>query len=79
MSKDEQEYKKFLVDQINWCKEQDMILFQIETKLREMKKLAESVLIFDFNEIEKENINFQIKYLNREVIQLKEQLHSIVH
>lgn len=79
MSNEEQEYKKFLVEQVDWCKEQEKILIQIEIKLREMKKLAESVLIFDFTNIEIKRINLQINQLNREVLQLKEQLNSIVH
>lgn len=79
MSKNEQEFKKFLEEQVNWCREQDDILVQIEMKLYEMKKLAESILINELTNAENENVNLQINKLNLEVLQLKQRLNSIVH
>lgn len=40
MDKDEQERKQFLEQQLEWCREQDRILGEIEEKLQEMKKIA---------------------------------------
>lgn len=40
MDKDQLELKKFLVEQVEWCKRQDSMLEQIENKLYEMKELA---------------------------------------
>ena len=44
MDKDQQEQKKFLEEQLEWCKEQDRILEEIEMKLHEMKRIAEYAL-----------------------------------
>lgn len=41
MEKGELERKKFLEQQLEWCKEQDYILEEIEMKLYEMKRIAE--------------------------------------
>ena len=47
MDKDEQEHKKFLEELLEWCKEQDRILEEIDMKLHEMKEIAEYALEHD--------------------------------
>ncbi|WP_016993636.1 hypothetical protein [Lysinibacillus boronitolerans] len=40
MNKDQQEIKRFLEEQVEWCKNQDSILEKIEKKLYEIKKTS---------------------------------------
>ena len=47
MDKEEQEYKQFLEQQLQWCKKQDNILAKIEIKLHEMKTIANTFLIMN--------------------------------
>ena len=49
MNKDEQEHKQFLEQQLEWFKEQDRILEEIEMKLHEMKKIAQYALDHELN------------------------------
>ena len=41
MNKDEQDNKKFLEQQLQWCKNQGRILEEIEMKLYKMKEIAQ--------------------------------------
>ena len=79
MDKDEQDHKKFLEQQLQWCKEQDRILEEIEMKLHEMKKIAQYALDHELTPIEIEQLNGQLNELKSEVHFLEKQLHSVVH
>lgn len=79
MNKDEQEHKQFLEQQIDWCKEQDRILEEIEMKFHEMKKIAQYALNHEITPPEIDQLNGQLKELESEVHFLEKQLYSIVH
>ncbi|MGG0386970.1 hypothetical protein ABEZ76_03250 [Priestia megaterium] len=79
MGKNEQEHKNSLEQQLEWCKEQDRILEEIEIKLHEMKKVAEYAFNHELNSLEIKQLNRQIKELESEVHFLEKQLHSVVH
>ncbi|KAA9022050.1 hypothetical protein [Niallia endozanthoxylica] len=79
MNKDEQEHKQFLEQQLEWCKEQDRILEEIEMKLHEMKKIAQYALDHELTSLELDQLNGQLKELESEVHFFEKQLHSVVH
>jgi len=79
MEKDELEHKKFLEQQLEWCKEQDRILEEIEMKLYEMKKVAEYAFNHELTSLETDQLNGRLKELKSEVLFLEKQLHSVVH
>lgn len=79
MDKEKQDRKKFLIEQIEWCKKQDATLEEIEKKLYQMKELAQYALVHDLNSVEIEKLNGQLKELTMEVYVLENQLKSIVH
>ncbi|MFC2947676.1 hypothetical protein [Virgibacillus sediminis] len=79
MDKDQQELKKFLEDQLQWCKDQDHILEEIDSKLHEMKRLAEYALTHELSLVEVEELNAQLNNLKSEVHSLEKQIQSVVH
>ena len=79
MDKDQQEHKKFLEEQLEWCKQQDHILEEIDMKLHEMKEIAQYALEHELTSVEIDQLNSQLNELKREVHSLEEQLHSVVH
>ncbi len=79
MNKDEREHKQFLEQQLEWCKEQDRILEEIETKLHEMKEIAQYSLENELTPLEINQLNNQLKELENEVHLLEKQLHTVVH
>ena len=79
MNKDEQEHKRFLEQQLEWCKKQDRILAEIETKLYEMKKITQYALDHELTEIEIELLNNQLNELKSEVHLLEKQLQTVIH
>ena len=79
MDKDEQDSKKFLIEQIKWCKKQDATLEEIEMKLYKMREIAQYALGHDLNSVKIEKLNGQLKELTNEVHYLESQLKSIVH
>ncbi|WP_416420281.1 hypothetical protein ACLZHR_22300 [Priestia aryabhattai] len=79
MEKDELEHKKFLEQQLEWCKEQDRILEEIEMKLYEMKKIAEYAFNHELTPHSTNQLNNQLKELKSEVQFLEKQLFSVVH
>ncbi|MCL9633554.1 hypothetical protein L2095_02350 [Bacillus zanthoxyli] len=79
MVKDDQEHKKFLEQQLEWCKEQDRILEEIEMNLYEMKKVAEYAFNHELTSLETDQLNGRLKELKSEVYFLEKQLHSVVH
>ncbi|MBY0029947.1 hypothetical protein H7K20_22965 [Priestia aryabhattai] len=79
MGKDEQEHKRFLEQQLEWCKEQDRILEDIEMKLYEMKRIAEYAFNHELTPLEIDQLNVQLKDLESDVYFLEKQLGSVVH
>lgn len=79
MDKEQQADKKFLEEQLQWCKEQDSILEEIEVKLHEMKKIAEWVLEHELTPAKTDELNSQLNELKEEVHFLEKQLQSAVH
>lgn len=79
MDKDQQELKKFLEQQLQWCKEQDRILEEIDSKLLEMKRIAEYAFVNELNSKEVDELNGQLNELKNEVHSLEKQLQSVVH
>ncbi|MFK2827162.1 hypothetical protein QYG89_16185 [Bacillus sp. B190/17] len=79
MNKDEQDHKRFLEEQIEWCKKQDSILEAIEEKLYEMKELAEYVRDHELTPLEINKLKDQLNTLKQEVHSLEQQLQSVVH
>lgn len=75
----DQEKKKFLEEQLEWCKKQDRILEEIEMKLREMKEIAEYVQLYDLALVEKEELNGKFQSLKKEVEALEKSLQLVVH
>ncbi|WP_252342977.1 hypothetical protein [Priestia megaterium] len=68
MEKDELEHKKFLEQQLEWCKEQDRILEEIEMKLHEMKKLAEYAFNHELTSLEIDQLNGRLKKMEIKVL-----------
>ncbi len=72
MDKETQEHKRFLEEQLEWCKEQDNILEEIEDKLYEMKEIAECALVNDMTTNEIARFNHQLDNLKRKFSLLKD-------
>ena len=70
MDQDERERKKFLEEQVEWCKEQKRILDEIDKLLYEMKAIAEYVL-------QNESTPNEIKELNQQLDELKREIHFL--
>ena len=79
MEKDEQEYKKFLEDQLEWSKEQARILDKIDRRLREMKTIAEYARDLDLSLSEREKLNREFDQLKEEIQLLEKKMQSNVH
>ena len=79
MNKDERDCKRFLEDQLQWCKEQDCILEEIESKLSEMKKIAEYALNHELSSLDINELNSQLGNLKNQVKILEKRLQSIIH
>ena len=79
LDNDQQEIKKFLEEQIDWCKSQDAILEKIENKLYQMKELAEYAYHYPLTLTEADMINAQLNILKQEVYSLEQLLHSHTH
>ena len=79
MDKEEQERKQFLEQQLEWCRQQDDLLKEMEMKLHKMKRIAQYAQDHVLTPIEREQLNSQLKQLKVEVHLLERQLHSIVH
>jgi len=77
--KNRKEQKKFLEQQLEWCKEQDRILEEIDSKLRKMKRIAEYSLVNELSSKEVDELNAQLNELKNEVHSLEKQLQSVVH
>ncbi|OCS89635.1 hypothetical protein [Caryophanon latum] len=71
---------KFLIEQVQWAKEQEVILAKIEGKLRVMRTLAQYRLQYVLTAQEIVNLQQQIDVLQLEIDELEHQLNSnIVH
>ena len=79
MDKDDQERKQFLEQQLEWCKEQDCILEEIEMELYKMKEVAQYTLDHELTDLEVERLNGHLNELKNEIQVLEKQLYSVVH
>jgi polyhydroxyalkanoate synthesis regulator phasin len=79
MDQDHQESKKFLEEQVKWCKEQDRILEEIEVKLHLMRVLADYARDHELVSFEIDKINGKLDELKNKVHSLEKQLRSVVH
>lgn len=79
MDKEQQDRKRFLEEQVEWCKKQDAILQEIEGKLYKMKEIAEYSCNNETTELENEKLNNQLNTLKQEVHFLEQMLQSVVH
>lgn len=71
---------KFLIEQVQWAKEQDIILAKIEGKLLAMRDLAQYRLHYELSEQAIENLQQQLHTLQQEIDALEMKLYSnIVH
>ncbi|QHJ69585.1 hypothetical protein [Planococcus halotolerans] len=69
---DDRMYKEFLESQLQWSKNQTAILDKMESKLLEMKKVAEYAAGNVLSSVELENSTAQINKLNQEYQRLTE-------
>jgi len=79
MENEENENKKFLLKQIEWCKVRDSILEEMEKKLHEMKEIVEYTLHNKSIAMEVDQLNGKLDELKNEVYDLEIQLNSIEH
>ncbi|WP_366160977.1 hypothetical protein ABXS71_19630 [Bacillus infantis] len=79
MNCDQQEHKRFLEEQLEWCRKEDRILETIEVKLHKMKELAEFACFYELTAIETDMLNGQLDELRKEVQYLEQQLYSVSH
>ncbi|KKB41344.1 hypothetical protein [Bacillus thermotolerans] len=73
-----EEQKEFL-QQLQWAKDQDRILAEIEAKLYEMRAIAEYAANHELTADEVELLNDQLRELKGEIDSLEQRLHSVVH
>lgn len=70
----------FLQQQVDWCKEQDEILAEIENKLKVMKALAEYRRAHELTYVEVQRLNEEMRRLQAEVNRLDQRLFKgMVH
>ncbi|MFS0874316.1 hypothetical protein [Solibacillus isronensis] len=69
--------KEFLESQLQWVKQRDAILAQIENKLYEMKQIVEHIVSYEISMLEsqKHSLNKRFLLLKNEVDDLEYQLH----
>lgn len=79
MNKVKQERKQFLIEQLQWCREKDAILEEIETKLYEMKEIAHFAANYALSQSEIEKLNNRIEELIGEIHSLECKLYTVVH
>ncbi|OCA89028.1 hypothetical protein [Pseudobacillus wudalianchiensis] len=79
MNESPKEYKTFLEEQLQWCRERDRILEQINEKLHEMKRIVEYTLEYEPTSIEIDELNDQLNKLKHVVHSLEKQLQSVIH
>lgn len=79
MDKDQQEYKKFLEQQLQWTEVQVRILDEMDVKLHEMKRITEYALEHELSPIETERLNAELNILKNEFSSLEKQLYPVLH
>lgn len=70
---------KFLQDQLRWCQERDSVLQEIESKLYEMKGIAEYASEHELSSAEIGRLNHQLGVLKNEIDSLEKHLDITVH
>ncbi|MER1984466.1 MAG: hypothetical protein ABS948_01110 [Solibacillus sp.] len=64
---------RFFQQQLEWFKEQDLLLAKIEGKLRAMRDLAAYRLMYELEAADIELLNDQMQQLQREIVELERQ------
>lgn len=77
MNKEEQEHQKFVEELLEWCKIRDNILEEMESKLYEMKEIAEYSLEYELTSLEIDRLNNRLNDLKSEVDSLEKQLYPV--
>ncbi|WP_416147230.1 hypothetical protein ACM26V_13485 [Salipaludibacillus sp. HK11] len=73
------EQKEFLMEQLEWIKEQRKIYDTIEVKLYQMKEIAEEATNENMSVRERRHLQEQIDELKNDVDILFKKLHKILH
>ncbi|RLQ91017.1 hypothetical protein [Planomicrobium sp. Y74] len=76
---DDRMYKEFLESQLRWSKNQISILDDMESKLLEMKKVAEYAAGNELSIEERETSSKRMEILNQEYHILEKQKHTEFH
>ena len=78
MNRNQREQKEFLQQQLQWAKDQNRILAEIEAKLYEMRAIAEYAANHELTADEVKVLNNQLRELKGEIDFLEQRLHSVV-
>lgn len=76
MDKDLEEQKKFLNEQFEWCRKEDLILAEIKKLLYEMKAIAEYASDHNLTTLETEELNGELEKIKSELHFLELELSS---
>ena len=79
MGKNNLDQLKFLENQLQWCKVQESNLQELESKLLEMKTIAENALKPFLSALELTKLNQRLNELKKEVHSLEKQLNTVLH
>ena len=79
MGNDEQGLKRFLEEQLEWCRRQDQLLAEIEGKYYEMKEIAEYAASTNLSPEESVHLNGELYRLKQEIQSLEYQLQGTAH
>lgn len=74
---DDQMYKEFLESQLQWSKNQSAVLEEMESKLHEMKKIAETAAGNELSIDERKTLNKRMEILNHEYHVLEKSITSV--
>ncbi|MFC4557576.1 hypothetical protein ACFO3D_05060 [Virgibacillus kekensis] len=77
MKKAQLEQKEFLEQQIQWSKNQVAILDKIDSRLHEMRAIAEYARDHKLDKGEADRLNRQLNELKNEIYSLEEQMKSV--
>ncbi|WP_341202113.1 hypothetical protein [Planomicrobium okeanokoites] len=71
---DDKMYKEFLESQLIWSKNQSAVLEKMESKLREMKEIAETAAGNEVSRATREKLNERMAILKNEYRTLEKQI-----
>ncbi|TAA72235.1 hypothetical protein [Planococcus salinarum] len=71
---DDKMYKEFLESQLQWSKNQSAVLEKMESKLHEMKEVAETAAGNEVSKATREKLNERMEILKNEYRTLEKQI-----